>query len=53
MAYETDAAAKEQLKSFIEMARTAALGLPPSMPGDAADQGDDIDVENEIGQHDR
>jgi tetratricopeptide (TPR) repeat protein len=53
MAYETDAAAKEQLKSSIEMARAAALGLPLNMPGDAADQGDEIDVENDIGQHER
>src|SRR5207302_789562 len=32
LAYERDPAAKEQLKTFIEMARSAALGLPPNMP---------------------
>ncbi len=50
MAYETDAAAKAQLKGFIDMARAAAMGLPPHMPGDAADHSEEIDLESTIAQ---
>jgi len=51
MAYEPDPAAKEQLKTFVEMARTSALGLPANMPGGASDQSDEVDLENDIGQN--
>ena len=53
MAYEPDIAAKEQLKGFVDMARTAALGLPANMPGSSVEQDDDIDVENDLGQNER
>ena len=39
MAYEKDLTEKDQLKAFIETARSAALGLPAHMPGQCHKRG--------------
>jgi tetratricopeptide (TPR) repeat protein len=41
MEYETDPVSKAQLKTFIDLAHRAALGLPENMPGQNAQEDDD------------